>query len=356
MTLKSFCGCGHPLSTHDLSAGRDSRCPHCGAPIGASEPVGVSPPAAAAPVGDAVPMSPMERLRLAQRERRAQLAQAREAEEVDEVRPASFRFVRFLSRRAPRDEALARLEPERHGYECLLYPFLAWRSWLAVAAILTLLSGALALLWPEVASRVPRDAATALLWALAGALGLLQFCLPCAYLESVLASAIEGEVAYIRWSGQPVRAILGAGLRWLACFLCGPIVFAGTAWLYWQGLDEATTLDYLVVVELASVAIAYELFAVVAVTMSGRLRDLHPLAVVDVVHWLGWRAPAVVLAVSLLLVGHQWLFQAAVEEVQLTEANLWGLLFFAWASGVYWSLFVCRLLGVWSYRRRRGLA
>jgi hypothetical protein len=299
----------------------------------------------------------MERLRLAQRERRAQLAQARASEEAGEARPASFRFVRFLSRRTPRDEALAHLEPERHGYECLFYPFLAWRSWLGLSALLTVLSGALALLWPEAALRLPPSTATVLPWLLVGALAVPLFCLPCAYLESILASAIEGEVAYIRWSGQPVRAVLGAGLRWLACFLAGPIVFALTAFLYWQGgSEEPTTLDYLVVVELASVAIAYELFAVVAVTMSGRLRDLNPLAVVDVVHWLGWRAPAVVLAVSLLLVGHRWLFLAAVEEVQLTEANLWGLLFFAWASGVYWSTFVCRLLGVWSYRRRQGLA
>jgi hypothetical protein len=179
---------------------------------------------------------------------------------------------------------------------------------------------------------------------------------PCSFLECVLSSAAAGEVSYIRWSGNPLVVIVFSGMKWLTCFLAGPVVFTGVAWLYWLQCGDPALLDWLILVELGVVAVAYWFLALLALTDRGRLRDLNPVAVADLAHRLGWRALAAVGAAALLVLGHGALLVAAVAEVHRSPARGLLVLVAAWMSGLFWGTFFCRLLGVWCHNTRQRLA
>jgi hypothetical protein len=180
--------------------------------------------------------------------------------------------------------------------------------------------------------------------------------LPCSFLECVLSSAAAGEVYYIRWSGHPLNVILFSGAKWLACFLAGPIVFAVAGVLYWMYCGEENLLDWLIVTELGIVAVGYWIFALVAVTDQGRLRDLSPVAVADMAHRLGRHALALVAFAALLFLAHGLAMIAGVAEVHNGTLKGWLLLTVGWVSGLFWSTFFCRLLGIWCHRTQQHSA
>jgi hypothetical protein len=179
--------------------------------------------------------------------------------------------------------------------------------------------------------------------------------IPCSFLECVLASAVAGEVYYIVLSGSPLTVVLRSGLKWLTCFLAGPVVFAAAATFYWFRCGDPTPLDYLILTELGVVAVAYWVFSLLSFTDGGRLGDLNPLAVADVAHRLGrWALLAAVLA-SLVALAHVWLLVTAVAAVHTDPVQGLTLLTVGWMSAMYWSTLFCRLFGVLWHRRRLGL-
>jgi len=176
--------------------------------------------------------------------------------------------------------------------------------------------------------------------------------LPCSFLECVLSSAVAGEVYYILWSGNPLNVVLRSGVKWLGCFLAGPVVFASAAWLYWLRCGDPSLFDWLILTELGVVTIAYWAFALLTLTEHGRLRSLNPVTIVDLTHRLGWRALAVVAAASFLLLAHACVLISGVALVHTTAMNGLLILTGGWLSGIFWSTFFCRLLGVWCHRSR----
>jgi hypothetical protein len=181
---------------------------------------------------------------------------------------------------------------------------------------------------------------------------LLTIGLPCSFLECVLASAAAGEVYYIVWSGNPLNVVLRSGMKWLTCFLAGPVVFAALAWLYWLRCGDPSVLDWLIMTELGIVTLGYWMYALLSVSDQGRLRDLNPIAVADMAHRLGWQGLAVVLAAAFLLLVHGWILIVGVAGVHTSALSGWSLLAAGWFSGIFWSTFFCRLLGVWCHRSR----
>src|SRR5262249_55155786 len=150
---------------------------------------------------------------------------------------------------------------EKNWRECLLYPHRAWRLCLGLAVLLAVLTAGMALFVPRLLVDAPADP-----WARGF---LYLFCLlplvpsiglPFSFLECVLASAVQGEVYYIRWSGNLLLTIVTSGSKWLACFLAGPVVFAGTAVLYWLRCGEPGVVDWLILTELSVLAVASWIF------------------------------------------------------------------------------------------------
>jgi hypothetical protein len=307
--------------------------------------------------GGGAPLTPLERQRLA-RQRAGEKVAVSEAIAPAAARtpaaapaPVDTYVVRLLSSRGKRPPTTRHLEAR--WTECLLYPLRAWRLCLGLACIMAVLSACVAMFLPRMLVAEPEQLRTLLLLRLCClVLVVLIVGLPCSFLERVLASAVDGEVSYICWSGRPVLTFLVSVARWLSCFLAGPGVFAVVGYLYWLNGGEMGTVDRLILAELGAVAGAYLLFALLSLTDRGWLRGLNPLAVVDLAHRMGYRALAVALAAGLVGLAHGWALLAGVAT--LHEELLLGLVLLAggWASGVFWGTFFCRLLGIWCHRAR----
>jgi hypothetical protein len=354
MTIKFICTCGKHLKARDDMAARRSVCPRCGSPVGipSLKPTHTGTVAA--------PLSPDERRRWAKE--RQPLPTPPAAAQAEKLMPrpprAAPRLVHLLStRKQPRPDLKGR-HLEKRWSECLLYPLRTCHLCCGLALLLTVLSAAGALAGPRILEQE-----TALSGG--GPVGLALFrltCvlllvfvvgLPCSFLNCVLASATAGEVYYIRWSGDPVSTVLLSGGKWLLCFLAGPVVLAGTAWVYWVYCGDPGLLDWLILIELGVVCVAYWLFALLAVTDRGRLRDVNPLAVADMAHRLGWRGLAGAVPAAVLLLAHGAVLLFGIATLHTAPAAGCLLLAAGWVSGLFWSTFFCRLLGVWCYRSRK---
>jgi hypothetical protein len=234
----------------------------------------------------------------------------------------------------------------------------AWKLFLGLAIVLSLICAASAVFLPHLLSDSQTTAAGSsvvrhiTLFFLCIVLLIFVIGLPCSFLECVLASAAAGEVYYIRWSGSLVNEILFSGAKWLVCFLAGPALFAGLACLYWLQCGDAGILDWLIILELGLVSLAFWIFTLVAVTDQGHVRGLSPFAVADLAHRLGWRALGVVLLAAFLLLIHFRAITYGVAEIHNGTAKGCMMLLFGWVSGLFWSTFFCRLLGIWCYRTR----
>jgi hypothetical protein len=274
---------------------------------------------------------------------------------VVESRQLDAYIVRLLSTRNERRPPPGGRHLETCWYHCLQYPVRAWPLCVGLAGTMTLVTAALALVLPHVLGEPINDpwtqAGVVVSWVL---LQLLIIGLPCSFFDLVLISAVEGQTQYILWSGNPLITLIVSALRWLACFAVGPIVFAGIALAYWLDTGDAGIGDRFVLAELGIVAIAYQAFALLALTDRRRLRDVAPWRVADMAYRLGRRGLIVTLIAATGLVGHAWALFAGVEQVHLSGFGGCAILAVVWLSGVFWSTFFCRLLGVWCHRSRGG--
>ena len=350
MTIKFVCSCGKHLRARDNMAARRSVCPRCGAPVGIPS---LKPTHAGT---TAAPLTPAERQRRARE--RASTSAATSSSPSDHVtaeppRPLDTSLVRLASARGPRLPDPPGRFLETRWHECLLYPLRAWHLYVGVALFMSVLSAVMVTFLPRFLAEPPADPWLLRIFHLTCVLLLIALVgIPCSFLDCVLSSAIAGEVYYIRLAAHPLVVVMLSGAKWLACFAAGPVVFAGVAWLYWLQCGDLLVLDWLILGELGVATIAYWIFALLAVTERGKLRDLNPVAVVDLAHRLGWRALGVVFTAALLLLIHG---VGLIEGTALVHDNTFkGLLTLAgiWVSGLFWSTFFCRLLGVWCHVSR----
>jgi hypothetical protein len=351
LTIKFICTCGKHLRARDEMAMRRSACPKCGAPVGI-------PPLTPLGPGLAAPMTPDERRKLAyERRTRAAPVAAPAAPSAPPApaasHPIDIRIVRLLSSKGQRRPELQGRHLESRWSEFLLYPLRAWHLCLELAVLLTVLSAGTAIFLPRLlADPLGHSGWTVfhLSWVL-----LLLFGVPCSFLDCVLASAVAGEVYYIRWSGNPVLTVAISVLRWSACFVAGPCAFAVLAWRYWLACGDPSVIDWIILAELGVVALVWWFFALLSVTDRGRIWALQPVAVIDLAHRLGWRALLLAAGAALLLLGHGLVLVAGVA---LVHTSLWGVLVLAagWMSGVFWGTFFCRCLGVCCHRKRVAAA
>lgn len=301
MAIKFVCGCGKHLRARDDMASKRVICPKCGSLVGI-------PALRPALPGAAGPMTPLERLRHA-RDRKPLPPPEQPAAQLEAPAapkpPGGSRTVRLLAGKISRRPDPTGAHLEKRWYECLSYPLRAFRLCVGLALILTALNAAVAMLLPRLLAEPPEGP-----WALAAfhstwALGVLLIAgLPCSFLEAVMESASAGEAFFIRWSGNLPGTVVLGGLRWLACFLAGPVVFAAAGLMYWLSCGDPAVVDWLILTELGLVAVAYQIYALLALNDRGRLRDLNPVAVADLAHRLSWRGLGGVLAAAALLLAH----------------------------------------------------
>src|SRR6185437_14260155 len=171
--------------------------------------------------------------------------------------------------------------------------------------------------------------------------------------ECALRSALAGEGPGAYWPGWHIGNVLKSGLRWLFCFLAGPIVLVALAGYYWLYGGDLTRLDWLIVAELGTLAIAYWMLAIVATNESNRLRDANPLRVAQLIYRLRYRAIVPVLVVPALVFVHGLVALFALAELHRPTILGWPMLLAFWCSALFWATFLLRWLGVWCYRNPR---
>jgi hypothetical protein len=345
VSIKFVCSCGKRLKARDEMAERLSICPRCGSLVGIPPRV-PRHPEGAAPAG-AAPLPPARRPHLDSD--RAALPVAA----VAKAPPHNPTVVWLLAQRSTGRPDLSGRHLEEHWYECLLYPFRAWPLCVMLAVAMTFVSAGVVALLPHLVAEQPTDPFTLGAVRVSGVvLVLLVVGLPSSFFDCVLASAVLGEIYYIRWSGNALLTVLLVGIKWLGCFLAGPIVFAGAAAAYWMECGDAGVVDWLIVGELGIVAITYQLFALLTLTDGGRLRDLNPLAVIDLAHRLGGHALFVIIGAAALLAGHAVMLIASVALLTTAPPLGWLLLTGGWLSAVFSATFFSRLFGIWCHRTR----
>ena len=352
MSIKFACSCGKRIKARDEMATRLTICPRCGSLVGIPSLQPAAP-------GAMPPLTPSERRRRAQGETPTEAATV-PARPVAPPRPiiephkVDAYVVRLLSRRSERRPPKTKRHLEEFWYECLQYPVRAWPLCVALAIIMTLVTAVVAALVPRALAEPAGDplteAGVIVSWIV---LQLLVIGVPCSFFDLVLMSAVEGETQYILWDGNLLVTLAVSAVRWLVCFAAGPVLFAGIAVAYWIDCGDPGLGDWLVLAELGVVAIAYQAFALVALTDRRRWRDVNPVAVADMAYRLGRRGLLAVLIAAPVLLAHGWVLLAGVAEVHRDVLTGCGILAVAWCSGIFWSTYFCRLLGVWCHRSRR---
>jgi hypothetical protein len=272
---------------------------------------------------------------------------------LQDARTIELRARRHLRSRRRRRELPWPLE--QHWYECLLFPFLTWKWLLGFAVILSLLSAS-AVSWgadvPVQTSDFFFDPQSDLLvrWAFRGLFVLVTFAFTCSFFQWVLSSAAAASVPHGYWPISDVRLLVRGTSRWLVCLVAGPILLVALGFYFWMECGELTVWDWLILAELGILAVGCWLFALVAVTRSGRLVDANPIKAVEEAQRLGSRGVAVVVGTFLALSAVGWLTLNAIEMWHTPGRGLagWMLLTFCLFCGMFTFTFLLRLLGMWS--------
>ena len=360
MSIQFVCVCGKHLRAREDMAGRRSMCPACGAPVGI--PL-LGPTHRGATLG---PMSP-EELRRAKRGVAApstvSLAvspapAAADPPPTPRLRPRPARgleitfdgpiepgLVRQVILREP-----ARPKPARPSVQVLIYPLRASLPLLGLSVFLAAVTGIPLLLIPEIRDLAVTSPGPLLLSSLYLVVPFLALGYACAMLDGALAAGLAGDTRHLFWPGRDLGPALKSAMRWLISFLAGPILPIGAAYWYWLSCGDPELIDWLILADLAALAVGYGLFALLAVSVRDRLWDATPRRVAEQIERLGYRAPLAVLVATALLVSHGLWALFALDQIH--AAGGWGWLLFAacWQSGLLLGTAFFRLLGNWCRR------
>jgi hypothetical protein len=168
-------------------------------------------------------------------------------------------------------------------------------------------------------------------------------------LDCVLSSAGDGEFRVFRAPGFDLGAVGTAS--WFACFLAGPIVPAVIGFEYWARCGDPDIIDWTILAELAAVTWGYWLLQILAAREEGKfLAD--PVAVATLAFRMGPRA--LLAAIGAPVMAYVYFRMATFGLVRFHVDGPFGLFWLLAAQffGLYGTIFLLRVLGVWSYRSR----
>jgi hypothetical protein len=347
MKIHFTCRCGKRLRARPEMASRRSLCPACGAPVGIPS---LTPTHRGTQPG---PLTLAERLR-----RRRVVPPGKppmQADTLTEEQPRTHRGTRGAlgpgaGDAGPAAGAKARPEHARADLAswfgeffdtlCLVFPAAV------LAVVLTGLTAAAFFLWPRLVDLLEEPGALSQYHLALLVVPLLASGYVWAFLDGVLSAAAAGQRWRLPGPGRNLDQVLQSGLRWLACFLAGPVAPAAAVMAYWLHCGDLAILDRFILAELSVVAIGYWLLAVVAVHQGGRRFVAGPVAVAALAGRLGFRAVLLALAAAGLALAHGRFGLAALERVHLDRQAGWLMVLGGWTSAVFCAAVVVRLLGV----------
>jgi hypothetical protein len=174
------------------------------------------------------------------------------------------------------------------------------------------------------------------------------------WLAATFAAAIAGRAGYIaRPTGRILSRAVRGGLLSLYCFLAGPIVPATVAVWFWLDGGDFEWVDWLIWLELWTLALAYWTLALLAFQEYGRLRDVSPVAIVKLVRQLGYRVAAATLFISIILIGHAYVMLHSLREMHRGLGG-WFFMLWCWVSLLFFLVLILRWLGVSCFQAERS--
>jgi hypothetical protein len=344
MAIRYVCRCGYPLQIRNGLAARHSVCPMCGSHVDLLGPGRGEREGLPDWVHDRRSRSVLHGPAIGSEgglENLSRLAPwAREVRLVKICLEATHPWLR-----------------QRSGRRQLIFALRAWPVLVGFALVLTVLVGCDAWMVRAVLTegdiQLARDFRAPVIlgfllfnYAVFFLVPLLVLCYAGAFLNGVLSSAADGRRA-VDWLGHFPDVVLRDGVRWLVCFLAGPVVPAAAAFLLWLGGGDQF-VDRLILAELGIVAAGYWLLAVLSVGLSGRLGHVDPAHLLRLLRRLGPRMAGALGITSVVVAADGLLLFVALEKVLRGTALGWMLLFACWSTGLFAVTILFRLVGTWA--------
>jgi hypothetical protein len=360
MSIHFICRCGKRLRAREDMASRRIMCPRCGDPVGVPSLQPTHPGAAGPLTREEIARRAMEggprslnedeladvgpaQVRLRRRRSCGNLAAGADWRPLEAplvCPPGAAERVRLPRRR----REWAR---ESRWYHCLLYPLRAWPLVVGLGLLLTTLSAAATLMPPQISDG---DSAWAPYLLLVIPLLLLTY--TAGFLDVVLTTAAAGQFGDVRWPGYDIPIIAYSSLKWLLCFLAGPVVLAGTAVGFWLFGEEPGFVDRAILAELVVLALGAWCLGLLSATDAGNLSGAAPGRVVEMALRLGWRAVVPLAVLPALVIVHARLGLAGLSELHRDGPLGIAMLAGAWVGTLFWCTFLFRLLGIWCHSTR----
>ncbi len=329
--IRLTCPCGRALKAPDKLAGKESRCPACGAAVRVGQVTVTSIVAshgaeAQASVADSSPIYALAA------QPSSTFVPTHIAVEVDpnHVRKSVY---------------------QRHAFDTLCDPLVGVKFVFQLSGMLAVMAALGVALYPLVLDEGfswMSGVLLAVVWTGATSLILgygLQF------LDSVLQHAVGGGAGYVEVPDYDPGPALTSLVRWSLCFLSGPAFLLYFAFCFWIHCGDMTALDRLIVAELTIPAVGYGIMGLLVLARRPELALLSPRRVLKAARRLGRRA--ILATVGVTAGGFVHVGLGILAVMLLYESWLSGLflLLVCWFSAWQCSAFALRTLGFWEHNR-----
>jgi hypothetical protein len=168
------------------------------------------------------------------------------------------------------------------------------------------------------------------------------------FLGRVLVSSSMGEVDHPRWPAWDRFEILEGAGRWLWATCFGIAIGGLPTLIYWVFCGDIDLIDWIILVELAAVGVAYAQMALAAALLHDTIVAANPVTVIQSIIRIGWGylQPALLGAVAWVACDAAlWFALARVSNLTLAAFALWGF----WVLYLYLSMVVMRAVGLTYY-------
>jgi hypothetical protein len=259
------------------------------------------------------------------------------------LRKAAKKEMRRLFTEAQREEAERQKVSfpwprETHWWQCLLYPVRAWRLLLGLSVAWSLVTVLFLGYLPEnieahgVKTVVP-----------ASILALPLFGYTWAFFRCVLISACRGEAGFVSTPGRDTIWAAGSTVIGLFCSLAGPLVPIVVGVIFWLNSGDLVLVDWLILWELATLAVAHWVLALAACQVGGRPWDAGPAGIARLVGRLGLKKSVGVFVAASPAAGCALLGLSMLEN---PATRTWVLVPLYWVGGLSGLIFLLRWLGL----------
>lgn len=243
----------------------------------------------------------------------------------------------------------SRRRPESRWSESLLYTVPTSLLFARLALGLAICSSVVALALPHRLHQPFDSTAPGMLPFLCAAMLPVLLGYACAFLNGVLALAIEGSPRVV--FPPNVDSLFRPILKWTVCFAVGPAPLLGLAGMFWLHCGDPTLLDRLLLTELVVMACgAFPVWLLLANATGKGGIGCDPRSMLRLIRSLDRYFVAGSVLATAAIVGIGWLGTQALARLHASVFEGFAWLVLWWFCALFLAAFGVRRLGLWYYR------